>query len=210
MELGSHVLLGEELFRLDKDFDIFVDRDSFLRGLGGADGWWGVCTPFHFYDPVVGGGLFGFLPSARWVGCWYFRRAVRAYVRGDFVRSYVLLGRCCHVLMDVGVPAHSNNLPHLLRGDCFEAFLDGEERFLRDRGGVVKPENSGFVEDLFYGLASDSYRFNVYPNSLCLGKKMVVELSDVYDQINFLLPRILGSCLVLLEMFKKEVGLKDE
>ncbi len=77
------------------------------------------------------GGVIPFLwPGASARASRYFRRALRAYRRGDPAAAFVQLGKSAHLLADMACPAHVRRVIH--RTDPYEWYVEGNARTLRE------------------------------------------------------------------------------
>jgi hypothetical protein len=111
----------------------------------------------HTYRPGKRGGELG-APSARTRLLYFVRRCEREIARRDEPRGAWWLGRACHLLVDMAVPARTRGVWHLL-GDPLECWVERavdakDERFLP--GERAPATDSGALAD---GLAALSASF---------------------------------------------------
>ena len=87
----------------------------------------------HFYNPVSGGGLFGYLPSKDWAQNSFFQsiefggnqtweKALDSYVKNDKRSAFFALGHVLHLIEDATVPAHTRLDIHPT-GDPYESWV---------------------------------------------------------------------------------------
>ncbi len=115
-----------------------VDQDAWTRDharelLAGSDDEDVYAVPFtkvrlpalgltHTYRPGKRTGELG-APSARTQLLYFVRRSKSELVRSDEARAAWWLGRACHLLIDMAVPARTRGVWHLL-GDPLESWVE--------------------------------------------------------------------------------------
>lgn len=88
----------------------------------------------HFYHPVSGRGLFGYLSSKDWAQNSFFQsmefggnqtweKALDSYVKGDKRSAFFALGHVLHLIEDATVPAHTKLDIHPT-GDPYEGWVE--------------------------------------------------------------------------------------
>lgn len=129
----------------------------------------------HFYNPDTKSGLIltpDRIPDSGWpeigtpmsaveraTDLW--NNALTEYRSGNYQSAYANLGRVAHLVMDMGVPAHTNNDPHGL------AYIPGDDYYEHSYCNRVRPPapnqytiTSQPVVSIMDNLARNSHRFD--------------------------------------------------
>jgi len=152
-----------------------ITDESELTICGGAcsideyNSIWGYRFPFatvtHAWDAdnPNDAGSYGFIDlfcNAYWHASRLWReKVIPLYINGDKELAYECLGRVCHLIQDMTVPAHAHQDMHALDDDCYEDWMN-EEGWYKwdyqdaiDAGGLInipwKDRPSDISEEIF-------------------------------------------------------------
>ncbi|NWF51912.1 MAG: hypothetical protein HXY47_02400, partial [Nitrospirae bacterium] len=156
-----------------------VSEDNlFGSGLSGAK---------HFYDPVSGSGWLGIFQNAKDRANDFYKSGIKKYCdKNNKKAAWEKFGHALHLLQDMAVPAHTNNVTHIFPPDSFEKYVaenwDVWSKDTPDEGKIIKGHDSSGNPIYYNGLKDflENY-IKEFPYN-----KSVYQLSNPSEYINTL------------------------
>src|SRR5262245_1977581 len=165
----------------------------------------------HFYKPGLPGGFVPFLTAGpRLRSNTFLRRAVARYRAAQPASAFVELGRCLHLLIDMGCPVHAQRVAHLT--DPYEWYVESHAQALRELPVPCVPdrdEASQLVESLSgFAQAFPADRTNsLWGHALWrLGLREKSDRETCAAQAAALIPMAAGHAAALLRLFLRRAG----
>lgn len=163
----------------------------------------------HFHGPGLPGGFFPLItPSARGTATRLYRKALREAAAGRVTSSFVQLGRCAHLLIDMACPVHVLRVAHL--NDPYEWYIEGNRAALA-REIVPAPPPLSTVRELFDGLSQHTAQFAADGTSSIhgrwlksLGLRKSLQRSEVAAQAKAIIPVAASYGAALFANFLRE------
>ena len=158
----------------------------------------------HFIGTTPGGFIPFLSPSAGSRANLYFKRALAH--RTDPATSFLLLGRACHLLIDMSCPVHVHRVIHL--DDPYEWFVEGNADKLKSLGIVYPKEHFDEPSELLRNLSDFTRQFRPdtttsYHGQLLrkYGFRKNLKRNEIEHQANSLVPLATGYLVRLFQLY---------